>query len=91
MSNIFRMVAWLFLQPFKKNGVSISKTILLNLRFFPLRQGAKLPVWIYRNTKFRARKGNILFEGPLTTGAIKIGILYSILIITQSLIISEKL
>lgn len=49
------------------------KTVYFNLRYFPLKIAMKMPVFIFRRTKFLILKGKITIESPISTGMVKIG------------------
>lgn len=55
-------------------GVNIWKTIYYNLKVFPFPMSIKLPLYIYKNTTVKFKKGSISFPKSMHSGAIKIGI-----------------
>lgn len=54
--------------------ISIYKTIIVNLRLFPLSDAVKLPVYIYKGVKLHGyARGKIVFTTPISAGTLKIG------------------
>lgn len=56
--------------------ISIIKTIYFNLKYFPLYEAIKLPVFIAKRTILRRLKGCIKIDSPIKTGLIKLGFVY---------------
>ena len=54
--------------------ISLIKTIFFNLKYLPLSQAVKLPIYIYRGVRFNRLKGYIYLNAPqIYHGMIKIG------------------
>ena len=49
------------------------KTIWFNFKMLPFTQAIKLPIWLYGKISFRSLNGNIVINGPITSGMVKIG------------------
>lgn len=49
------------------------KTIFFNFRYLPWRQAIRFPFWVSSKTYLRKAKGNIIINGELHTGMIRIG------------------
>lgn len=56
--------------------LGLPKSIIFNLRFLPLRQAVKLPIWVSFRTKLKKtnKSGRILINGRITTGMIRFGL-----------------
>lgn len=54
--------------------INLIKTIFFNLKYLPLNQAVKLPIYVYRDVRFNRLKGNIQLNAPqVYRGMIKIG------------------
>ncbi len=53
--------------------VDIPKTIYFNFKYLPLNQALRLPVFVYKRTDLYKMKGEVIIEGPISTGMVKIG------------------
>lgn len=49
------------------------KTIIFNLKYFPLKTAVKLPVLIANNVFLHQLKGRVTLNGPITTAMVQIG------------------
>lgn len=49
------------------------KTIYFNMKYFPMRQALRLPIFISRHVLLKSLKGTVMIEGPIRTAMIKIG------------------
>lgn len=55
-------------------NIDIVKTLYFNLKYLPLNQALKFPIFIYRKVKFNKLKGEINFNTPnIKYGMVKIG------------------
>jgi acetyltransferase-like isoleucine patch superfamily enzyme len=54
------------------SGISISKTLWFNIRYFGLKRGLLCPVWIHRNVRINNAKGKIEIK-KFQAGIVKIG------------------
>ena len=52
---------------------SIQKSLRLNIKYFGLREGIKLPIFVSKNVKLQSLKGSISFDCPIKTGLVKLG------------------
>lgn len=56
--------------------LDLPKTIIFNLHYFNFKTAVKLPVFVYRKTKFYSLKGKISIAGDIKRGMIRIGYPY---------------
>lgn len=52
---------------------NIPKTLYVNFTKLPFKQAIKIPIYIYGKTEFRSLSGDIMIEGDVHSGMIKIG------------------
>lgn len=52
---------------------NIAKTLYINFKKFPIKTAIHLPIYVYGKTIFRSLSGNIIIDGKIHTGMIKIG------------------
>lgn len=53
--------------------ISFIKTLRINLKYFPLKIALKFPIFISRNVFLKRLKGDIIINGVIKTGQIRIG------------------
>lgn len=54
--------------------LSLPRTVWFNLRYLPLRQALRLPLWLAPNARLRhMERGGIVLRGKLCTGLVRIG------------------
>ena len=53
---------------------NILKTILLNLKLFPIKKAIKLPLLIGRHSSVKLKRGSVIIEGPIKPGMISFGV-----------------
>lgn len=53
--------------------LSIPKTIWFNLKYLPLKQAVRLPVWVHWNTHVRVQRGGIVLKGLVTLAQVRYG------------------
>lgn len=53
--------------------IDVFKTIFVNLYYLPFPYAIKMPIFIYKRTKFKKLKGKILIEGRVRTGQFLFG------------------
>ena len=70
MKRLFRLIHLLF---HLLRRVNLRKTFYLNFKMLPFRQAKYLPLFVYGKAKFREMKGQIVIQGRLSPGMIKIG------------------
>lgn len=52
---------------------NISKTLYINFLKLPFSQAIRLPIYIYGKTEFRSLNGDIVIQGDVRSGMIKVG------------------
>ena len=52
---------------------NIPKTLYINFKKFPIKTAMHLPIYVYGKTIFRSLSGNIIINGKIHTGMVKIG------------------
>ena len=58
----------------KQNRVNFVKTIAINIVYFPLKTALKFPIIIYGPCRLQKLSGQIIFDGEIKTGILKIGL-----------------
>ena len=53
--------------------ISLFKTLYVNFRTLPFKQAIKFPIYIYGRVKFYSLEGDIVIQGRITRGMIKLG------------------
>lgn len=76
--NIINRLVGRFEKEFHKNRLCLFKTLYINFRTLPLKQAIFFPVFVYGKTKLYRLNGNIIINGVIKPGIIKMGRLNNI-------------
>ena len=65
----FKLKKW---NDYRKDGLNIYKTILVNFKLFPLKEALKFPIFVFGKLKIY-HLGTVIIESPIFTGMIELG------------------
>lgn len=66
---VFKLKKW---NDYRKDGLNIYKTILVNFKLFPLKEALKFPIFVFGKLKIY-HLGTVIIESPIFTGMIELG------------------